>query len=59
MVHHTPASGDTLTGVAARSGLCVPDLVAADGGNPEILAGVGIVLARTAATPLADRARLG
>ncbi len=59
LTYYTPAPGDTMTGVAARFGLCVADLQAANAGNSEILAGEEMVVARTTATPLDDRACLG
>ncbi|MBW8025977.1 LysM peptidoglycan-binding domain-containing protein [Clavibacter michiganensis] len=58
LTYYTPASSDTLTGVAARFGLCIADLEAANG-NSDITAGEEIVVARTTATPLDDRACLG
>ncbi|OUE20604.1 hypothetical protein BFL34_01422 [Clavibacter michiganensis] len=58
LTYYTPASGDTLTGVAARFGLCIADLEGANG-NSDITAGEEIVVARTTATPLDDRACLG
>jgi len=58
LTYYTPASGDTLTGVAARFGLCIADLQAANG-NSDITAGEEIVVARTTATPLDDHACLG
>ncbi|MWJ23699.1 hypothetical protein DOT97_00565 [Clavibacter michiganensis subsp. michiganensis] len=58
LTYYTPASGDTLTGVAARFGLCVADLEAANG-NSDITAGEEIVVARTTAKPLDDHACLG
>ncbi|MBF4621111.1 LysM domain-containing protein [Clavibacter sp. VKM Ac-2542] len=58
LTYYTPASGDTLTGVAARFGLCIADLEAANG-NLDITAGEEIVVARTTATPLDDHACLG
>ena len=58
LTYFVPASGDTLTGVAARFGLCIADLEAANG-NSDITAGAEIVVARTTATPLDDHACLG
>ncbi|RIJ43521.1 LysM domain-containing protein [Clavibacter michiganensis subsp. insidiosus] len=58
LAYYTPASGDTLTGVAASFGLCIADLEAANG-NSAITAGEEIVVARTTATPLDDLACLG
>jgi hypothetical protein len=58
LTYYVPASGDTMTGIAARFGVCVPDLAAANGGT-ETLAGVEMLVARTTATPLDDRACLG
>jgi len=58
LTYYTPASGDTLTGVAARFGLCIADLQTANG-NSDITAGEEIVVARTTATPLDAHACLG
>jgi hypothetical protein len=58
MTCYVPAAGDTTTGIAGRFGVCIADLGAANSGY-EVLEGVEILVARTTATPLDDRACLG
>ncbi len=58
MTSYVPAAGDTMTGIASRFGVCIADLAAANSGH-EVLEGVEILVARTTAMPLDDRACLG